>query len=602
LSQATGAGIYTINSDSGSSVCDWIINTAPPFWKKTVSDSPESTLVSNINQRIFLVNDNYNINLRDTINILDRIKTSVSKSVTKISDWKYLELFIRCNETEITPLLDTALSYFTEDNDIASQSELALVKIYLIDEAKRSASFLFAQHPHFYPLTLARNNTDGPQCIHVILATDNINLKYSEWLIKEAFWTLPRTDQNVISKISIISPHATELCHSITSQCPGLASLSLLNGKVENTELDITAAINDINFPVIEYINTSFSSQALQMELENVWNPNEFLYYIVDSSSDTKGINLAIRIREHAIRKSVLTGHSSNYSKYNSIIAVRCFDPDISGLTRELIVPKEKEHGKQWFNDYNLITFGSKESIYSWDQLNGGIIETVSQCIHLQYCNASPDNSSCNTALTSYFKRLYNHDSSFGAAVSIPYRLYEAGVIPENWFIQNDEAWWNETVRNELGSSYKKLIKGNTSLIEKLARYEHMRWCCFQLTRGWLPVDSSRVIQYISSGVNRHVLQIAKLHPCLCSWNDLIDLHRQLSVTAMRKINWSDYKQFRSFDEIKPYLDKRFIAYYSFEEDYSLFQQIDNKNIKQTDLIVKTAWDIEGTKLLEHEK
>lgn len=602
LSQATGAGIYTINSDSSSSVCDWIINTAPPVWKKTVSDSPESTLVSNTKQRIFLVNDNYNINLRDTINILDKIKTSVSKSETKISDWKYLELFIRCNETEITPLLDTALSYFTEDNDIASQAELALVKIYLIDEAKRSANFLFAQHPHFYPLTLARNNTDGPQCIHVILATDNINLKYSEWLIKEAFWTLPRTDQNVISKISIISPHATELCHSITSQCPGLASLSLLNGKVENTELDIRAAISDINFPVIEYINTSFSSQALQTELENLWNPNEFLYYIVDSSSDTEGINLAIRIREHAIRKSVLTGHSSNYSKYNSIIAVRCFDPDISGLTRELIVPKEKEHGKQWFNDYNLITFGSIESIYSWDQLNGGIIETVSQCIHLQYCNASLDNSSCNKALTSYFKRLYNHDSSFGAAVSIPYRLYEAGVIPETWFIQNDEAWWNETVRNELGSSYKKLLEEDASLIEKLSRYEHMRWCCFQLTRGWLPVDSTRVIQYISSGVNRHVLQIAKLHPCLCSWDDLIELHRQLSVTAMRKINWSDYEQFCSFDEIKPYLDKRFSAYYSFEEDYSLFQQIDNKNIEQTDLIVKTAWDTEGTKRQDHEK
>lgn len=599
-SNANNSGLYTINCDSKNAVCDWIIHTAPPMWQKTVSEYPESTLISNANQRILLVNDNYSKNLSDAINILDEIKTSIDQRETKISDWKNLELYIRCNEMDITPLLDTALSYFTEDNEITAQSGLSLIKIYLIDEAKRSAEFLFAQHPHFYPLTLARNNTDDPKFIHIVLATDNKNLKYSEWLIKEAFWTLPRADSNVTTKISIISPYATELCHSITSQCPGLSSISLLNGKVENpNSIDIKAKINDINFPIIEYINTSFTSQALQTELDKLWNASEFLYYIVDSSSDTEGINIAIRIREHTIRQSVLSGHSNNYSKYNSTIAVRCFDSDIAGLARELIVPKEEEHGKLWFNDYNLITFGSKESLYSWDQLNGGIIETVSQCIHLQYCNVALDHDSCITGLNSYFKRLYNHDSSFGAAVSMPYRLYEAGVIPDTWFIQNREAWWNERVREELALKYKTIIDSAAAQkIEHLARYEHMRWCCFQLTRGWLPVDSNRVIQFMSSGAKRHVLQIAKLHPCLCSWDDLIDLHRQLSVSAMRKISWSDYVKFNSFNEIKPYLDKTFLSYYSFDEDYSYFQEIDYKNIEQTDLIIKTAWDIEGVKEL----
>lgn len=590
-------GTYTINCNYESSICDWIIHTAPPKWHKMVSESPESTLVSNQNQRILLVNDNYSLNLRDAINILDKIKSSITQGETRISDWKNLELYIRCHESEITPLLDTALSYFTEDNEITSQSEFRLIKIYLIDEAKRSADFLFAQHPHFYPLTLARNTSNDTQCVHIVLATDNKNLKYSEWLIKEAFWTLPRFDSNVKSKISIISPYATELCHSIISQCPGLASISLLNGKIENPDaLNIKAKITDINFPDMEFTHTSFSSQALQAELEKLWNPSEYLYYIVDSSSDTEGISLAIKIREHTIRQSVLTGHSNNYSKYNATIAVRCFDPDTAGLVKELIVPKEEEHGKQWFNDYNLITFGSKESMYSWNQLNGGIIESVSQCIHLQYCGAGLDNNSCNNELNSYFKRLYNRDSSFGAAVSIPYRLYEAGVIPDTWFIQNSDAWWNENVREELASDYKARITSNKRLVEQLARYEHMRWCCFQLTRGWLPVDSNRVIQFMNSGVKRHVLQIAKLHPCLCSWNDLIDLHRQLSVTAMRKINWNDYENFNSREEIEPYLDKKFSPYYSFEEIYTRFQEIDNTNIEQTDLIIKTAWDIEGDK------
>lgn len=593
-SSTDSVGIYTINCNYRSPICDWIIRTAPTTWHKIVSEFPESTLVSNQNQRVLLVNDDYNLNLHDAINILDKIKSSIAQQETKISDWKNLELYIRCHESEITPILDTALSYFTESNDITSKSELRLIKIYLIDEEKRSADFLFAQHPHFYPLTFTKNNKNDTQCVHIVLATNNMNLKYSEWLIKEAFWTLPRFDSNVNSKISIISPHATEICHSIMSQCPGLTSISLLNGKVVNPAfLDIKDKIKDINFPNIEYTDTSFSSHALQAELEKLWNPSEYLYYIVDSSSDIEGIDLARRIREHTIRQSVLTGHSNNYSKYNATIAVRCFDPDISGLVTELIVPKEDEHGKQWFNDYNLIAFGTQESIYSWDQLNGGIIENVSQCIHLQYSGADFDNTSCNEKLNSYFERLYNRDSSFGAAVSIPYRLYEAGVIPDTWFIQNSNAWWNENIREELAFKYNNQITSNEK-IERLARYEHMRWCCFQLTRGWLPIDSNRVIQFMTSGVQRHVLQIAKLHPCLCSWDELIDLHRQLSRTAMRKIDY--HEKFKSRDEIEPYLDKKFGSYYSFEEVYTYFQEINNTNIKQTGSIIKTAWDIDGSK------
>ena len=132
-------------------------------------------------------------------------------------------------------------------------------------------------------------------------------------------------------------------------------------------------------------------------------------------------------------------------------------------------------------------------------------------------------------------------------------------------------------------------------MIEQLARYEHMRWCCFQLTRGWLPVNPSRVIQFMSSGVKRHVLQIAKLHPCLCSWDDLIDLQRQLSMTASRKVDLGN-EVFESREKIEPYLDKKFSPYFSFEEIYTHFQKIDNTNIEQTDLIIETAWDIEGEK------
>lgn len=62
----------------------------------------------------------------------------------------------------------------------------------------------------------------------------------------------------------------------------------------------------------------------------------------------------------------------------------------------------------------------------------------------------------------------------------------------------------------------------------------------------------------------------------------------------MRKIDY--HEKFKSRDEIEPYLDKKFGSYYSFEEVYTYFQEINNTNIKQTGSIIKTAWDIDGSK------
>ncbi len=76
--------------------------------------------------------------------------------------------------------------------------------------------------------------------------------------------------------------------------------------------------------------------------------------------------------------------------------------------------------------------------------LNGGVIEEISQCVHLQYCQSSQQKDACYENLKSYFERLYNRDSSFSAAVSMPYRLFEAGITPtpdwSSWDIQDPDA------------------------------------------------------------------------------------------------------------------------------------------------------------------
>ena len=131
--------------------------------------------------------------------------------------------------------------------------------------------------------------------------------------------------------------------------------------------------------------------------------------------------------------------------------------------------------------------------------------------------------------------------------------------------------------------------KPDEQLLTLLAQYEHMRWCCFQLTRGWLPVDDNQqVIQYMLAGVTRPSLQIAKLHPCICSWEDLESLYKALSDAALRKIDYQDLNNFKQTSpeefatRISPYLDKKFKMYFAPDENYTYFQNLDVQIIKHT--------------------
>lgn len=207
------------------------MDTAPKNWESVTSVTPETTIVPRKKQRIILINDDYNTNMQDALNVLDHIKKSTDNKETIISDWNNLELYIRCNEEEVTPLLDTSLSYFTEDTTQNSKRVLSLIRIYLIDEAKRSAEYLFARHPHFYPLTLASNDDSENHTIHLIIVSNNPDYRYSKWLIKEGFWTLPRFDKSITSKITLISPNASGIGYSIISECPGLEGYSFIDGK-----------------------------------------------------------------------------------------------------------------------------------------------------------------------------------------------------------------------------------------------------------------------------------------------------------------------------------------------------------------------------------
>lgn len=580
-------GICIFNFEN--SISHWIKETMPANWKSFVTGTPASRLDFNLNNRFILINDNFETNIKDALTIFDEIKRSMEDSDFDVEDPGRIEIIIRCEQESVTALLDTACSFLDENNDETNPVFASNpIRIFLLDEAKRSADFLFAKHPLFYPFTFKRNmDKTGEQSYNLIILSDNHNFEYVSWLVREAFWLLPNGSKNIHSTITVLSPYALDIAREITAACPGFSRFSKVfhstYGKGESLNTPYPINIKDISFPEIEYHTVSMNSRALQTKLENYSTSDGIFYYVVDSDSDFKAVSFASKIREVSIKTSVLrnekSGRSiSNYSSDSTIIAVRCSDPDYAGLAEDLIVPKETEREELWYNDYKLISFGSFNDLYSWDELIGGEIEFISECMHLQYCsNGKYDFSQAapKKALRSYYNRLYNHESSFAAAMSLPYRLFEAGVFPSIWYIQNSDTFWAEKNRVQLAEQFDNLLKNDSTLKEKLSRWEHTRWCCYMLSNGWLPANPNQTYAFMNNGVTRHVLQIAKLHPCICSWDDLKELYLTLHDAYEGKQDvYGEYVHDARFEDFK-------------EPNETYFQTLDHDNISQTGDILR---------------
>ena len=74
----------------------------------------------------------------------------------------------------------------------------------------------------------------------------------------------------------------------------------------------------------------------------------------------------------------------------------------------------------------------------------------------------------------------------------------------------------------------------------------------------------------MGNGVSRHTLQIAKLHPCLCSWDDLIKLYDVLHQAYLGSEDaFGNYKRNDKFKNFS-------------EDNSNYFQQLNYDNIFQT--------------------
>lgn len=590
LASSLEDGYYFLQAGDDKEVSKYITSTKPQNWHP-LSDwlnansintaeanlgsilAGQSNILTN-NLRFIFVDSDYDKNIADALNILDILKRITDAAISDPANWGNIEIIIRCNQEKTTPLLDTAYSFLDECREGGESSfKNNPIKIYLLDEKKRTADLLYAQHPLFYPLTSVRNISDiSDKTFNLVIISNNMDADYTIWLIREAFWLLPHTRFQIRSKITVLSPIADELCYKTTTLCPGFSCFSKRNGEKLEIDLKRKADIDDISFPEIEYDTISMDSFEIQNKIAK-YSAQDILYYVVDLATDLDGINLATQIRELSVKKALHQRDLKNYTSDETVVAVRCQSRNYANLLTQLIIPKEEEYDNRWFNDYKIIPFGTMSDIYSWDELVGGTIEFMSECIHYQYCTPANEDTDYDTPapadyIWSYHRRLYNRMSSYSAAMALPYRLFEAGVILPGWIFKNKNSYWGQNNRDELANKMDNAL--NPYILDDLGKWEHSRWCCYLYSTGWLPATPEETKHYMNNGVTRHSLQIAKLHPCLCSWDDLISLYSTLHEAYIgtednfgKQIRNEKFQKFSSDDE-------------------EAFQELDTENIQQT--------------------
>lgn len=232
-------------------------------------------------------------------------------------------------------------------------------------------------------------------------------------------------------------------------------------------------------------------------------------YFIVAFEDSLYTIDIATQLRASLLK------YDPTFSR-TPLIAAYCPDDILTCQTSKLIVGN-MEYGFEWFNNYDIYCFGSYTDLYSYHALRYNVLRNRGLQLHLSYCEDLNDPIAVSNAYQAYYSRSYNRDSSETGILNLTYRIFAAGITlpnPDDYGIPEEEC--------KLASSYDTWLEDPTHL-ETAVKLEHQRWNLFMLSRGFEPATLTQMSTYLHKGNPTHVLHIAKLHPFICKWEDLID-------------------------------------------------------------------------------
>ena len=474
--------------------------TIPESWGRRLDVFNLTVMHSKIHERdakrFLFLDDDFKKNIEDLFELLQLIKDEKPDE----KEFK-IEIFIRHNLEIARALIDTALSSIPQYT----------IPVFLIDDDKVAAQQLLSRHPLFFPVRAvdlkesAKKSKEDRAILHfIILGTSNT----AKWLVREAFWMMGFRENAILCKITVLDKNGKEFVRKIKAEYPGMVKS---NFKIEEIEL-----------PEISGEDVEFYSFEMAKSIKKITEETSYCYFAVATESDEENLSLAIRVRETLIRNSIRQKNKKALET-PSPIAVLCRNDQMAWTAKRLVIEKET-YGDRWFNTWSFIPFGNLLGYYSWDFIDGGTFEKLSKCIHYQFSGLKPEEvtlEKLENADKIYFGRQYNHDSSYCLALSMPYRIFQFRdingnqIMPIAWEIWDEKAFASVEQMNYLAGRSRGVKEEE---YKKIAVWEHDRWVRWMLSRGWLADEVDEAVFAVQSGNQRQQLFVARLHPCICSY------------------------------------------------------------------------------------
>lgn len=214
------------------------------------------------------------------------------------------------------------------------------------------------------------------------------------------------------------------------------------------------------------------------------------------------------------------------------VLAVQVRDPEKSRL-----VPRLTSRDGSF--SFNLIAFGGWADLYTDKYLTDWYIDRRMERIHMTFCDAETPEQR-QAALEDLNLRCYNQVTSRANALHFGTKLFQCGITERDPALQAD--------------AFLAFLAdpANAQEIEDLARWEHSRWNAFMRSTGWRKASLHDMEEYIRDGCGRHQHYLARLHPCLVSYDELPEIDRavQRLLGKKRDFQENDRAMIRSIGKI----------------------------------------------------
>ncbi len=385
------------------------------------------------------------------------------------------------------------------------------IPIRFVDYANEVSKELLLEYPLFVPFIKERKYSYD-LCQVIIFGDDPMILQLVKnilsvgWFGREDYKGSSIAQEKYMTdklSITIVDKNATAILERLKYDCPEYFQNRMIPGCIPKA----------YNIDVQSYkFSELFENQHVNDELSNEQKELrhqlfECTYMICAMKQDTDNIALGMKLRQMMYAGSV-------EKVWEPEIAVLCRKSMYAENVNEFKVGNELITGGR-YSDYHLHVFGVYYKCFSYQNLCHNMLDELALNVHTSFCG---DNAiERDQALNSYYSKFYNRDSSEMTALYFIYRLFSAKAFDD----------WNDWNINQLSEKIGSCINcyndyiGDKENTEKLAIYEHFRWCNFMMTRGWKRSNEVQVRNYLKNGNTSHQLHIAKLHPFLATWSEL---------------------------------------------------------------------------------